>query len=73
MNWTPLRGGYIRKWGQTNGLSFFREVRERGRKEIGEGVNMKGGENKESRESKKQGLKGIAYLLNRGSPNRNDT
>ena len=28
---------------------FFREVRERGRKEIGEGLNTKGGENKESK------------------------
>jgi len=41
------------------GGRFFREVRESGRKEMEEGVNTKGGENKESTESKKQGLRGI--------------
>ena len=38
-------------------------MRETQKKEIGEGVNMKGGENKEGRESKKQDLRGIGYWV----------
>ena len=54
LNPTKGRGGLykkvrIDKWG----LVFSGKQREIGRKEIGEGVNTRGGEKKESKESKK--------------------